>query len=157
MTDDLIESYRLMDALIEFLRARLDDTEGPSADAKRGLLEIAYLNYIDDRNDEEAQRVLRLLGLFDSGHTDYRLEWRPVTETEVDELVTFLRERLAEDDPAIAEHKRVLIALYEDAVREFEGQPTEVNRSHMDALRYTVRVLAEAFASHRDYDEEWRP
>ncbi|MEV6879124.1 DUF6221 family protein [Amycolatopsis sp. NPDC051128] len=93
---DLLAEAEVIEALVLFLRARLDEAEGWAYDArhdyyhddcgrrlstdiqvKRRILDLVTYASGGDGYTEAYRDVVRLLGMEYAEHPDYREEWRP--------------------------------------------------------------------------------
>lgn len=72
-----------------------------------------------------------------------------------DPLIAFYRARLAEQDCVDAGAKRELLDDYERSCQNAHGQPARAAERNL--LRSVIRRLAQPYAAHQHYRDQWRP
>jgi hypothetical protein len=116
-------------SIIEFLTARLDEDEAVARDALDDL----------DLDGDGSE--------WTTGHFDHTMTSNP--------SALFIRSRSPEQALADVAAKRAIVA---ECIEHTDEDAWERDRVAASELAYaTLRLLAQPYADHPDYDEGWRP
>lgn len=138
-----------MTALVEFLTARLDEREA-QARAAQGTHWTAYWEEVRTEVGDDPH-YYKVAGGFSP-----RRHWDSPQEPHEKTQPSFVF--IAANDPAfvladIAAKRRIID--YIAGVQRYAGEPPNFDRQDAQALTHVLRILAEPFSSHPDYQRGW--